>query len=268
MPDTDKENLEKLLGLLMRPLSKLLIQNDIPIQEAVEMLKRSMVDTALTTPEVTDSHVSLKTGVHRKDVRRLRADKGGDAVKNLPINPVALVLTRWANSEMFQTKDGKSRPLTRATFDDLIRTSKIDLPPATVLSEMFTQELVREDDDGLLHLLTQTYLPKTDAAALAAFEATMSDHLRIAVENTIENDTGTKNFDRVLRYSQLSQASVDQLEKTARADAAAYLEKLNTLAYQLQVEDDGKPPEHRGRFVSGVYIAPVPDPDQEDGDQT
>jgi hypothetical protein len=266
--ENDNEKLNTLLETLFQPLSKLLIQNEISIQQAAEILKKSLVNAATINPEVTDSHVSLKTGVHRKDVRRLRAEAPEDAVKKPPINPIALVLTQWAKSEMFQSGDDIPMPLTRARFDDLIRSSKVDLPPATVLSEMFAQKLIREDDDGQLHLLSTVYLPKTDAAALAAFDATVTDHLRVAVENTVGDKTARKSFDQALRYTHLSQSSLDELEKHARTAASAYLNDLNTRAYNLQKRDDDDPNQHKGRFVSGVYIAPVPEEAPKDEDQS
>ena len=256
MSETNNNKLTKVLVTIFQPISKILIKNEIPIQRVVEILKRSLVETATQNAKVTDSYVSLKTGVHRKDVRRFRAAESSPATKKLPTSPIALLLTKWTQTEIFCASDGKPRALSRGEFDELVRHSKVDLPPATVLSELLAQTLVRQDDTGQLQLLSATYLPKTDAAALSAFEATITDHLRVAVDNTLTNDTDTKAFDRVLRYSHLSQSSVEQLENYARERGQTYLEELNELAHELQKRDDLDGETHRARFVSGVYIAP------------
>ena len=265
MPDQGPNRLEKTLALLFRPISKLLIKNEIPIQNAYEALKRSMVDVALDDGDVTDSHVSMKTGLHRKDVKRLRADNGDVSPKKETISPIAAVMTLWVQSAPFKGAAGLGRDLLRQGtgeipgFDDLVRASKVDLPAATILTEMLRQELVAVLPDGQLRLLTNTYIPKTDDATLAAFDATVSDHVRIAVENTTAGPDGARYFDQVVRYSHLSQASVDALEAEARTRAAAYLEALNAMAHALQSKDDEDGTSHSGRFVSGVFVAPTPE---------
>lgn len=267
----EPNSLDKTLALLLRPISKLLIDNNVPIQNAIEALKRAMVSAAGESTETTDSHVSLKTGVHRKDVRRIRAETGEMSPGKRTISPIPLVMTYWAKTPPFCDSAGCPLDLPRfartgvTSFDALVRASKVDLPPATVLGELLSQGLVAEQPDGTLRLLTTTYIPTTDSARLAAFDATMSDHIRIAVQNATSPADAPRDFDQVLRYSQLSEASVARLEAKARAAANDYLEALNALAHDLQQNDDTSGAAHKGRFVTGVFIAPTNGDDPEKG---
>jgi len=221
-----------------------------------------MVVTVDANGRETDSYVSMMTGLHRKDVKRLRRDIS-NAPKRLALAPMAAVMSRWANLKPFGDGRGHPRPLARyreggaANFEDLVRACKVDIPAATVLAEMDRQELIAVGPEGMLTLLNTTFVPRTDDAALAALEATLSDHLRVAVENAVAHKDEPRQFDRVVRYSHLSPASVASLEAAARDRATNYLEELNALALELQKQDDASGQAHRGRFVSGIYVAPV-----------
>lgn len=260
MADLPPDKLRKTLEVLLRPISKLMILNELSLQYAVEILKKSLVKSDAFAPDATDSHISLKTGVHRKDVRRLRAETAQEDTKKVPISALAHVLTVWAQSKMFRNAMDQPTALPRSGtadspgFDSLIRASKVDLPAATVRAELLKQGLIAEDCDGTLRLLSDVYLPASGTEALRALEATLGDHMRVAIQNATSSDQDPKNFDRVLRYTQLSDASVAKLEAAARDLASAYLNTLNAMAHDLQKADQDT--QSKGRFVSGVYIAP------------
>src|SRR5262249_54784899 len=62
------------LARVFRPLARLLIAGGVPYQAASEALKRAYVQAAhrhFAGEASSDSRISLLTGIHRKDVRRL-----------------------------------------------------------------------------------------------------------------------------------------------------------------------------------------------------
>lgn len=261
MADVSPDRLLKTLEILLRPIARLLIANRISLQSSVEILKQALVRSEEFAPDATNSHISLMTGVHRKDVSRLRQETVLDTRKRISISAVAHVLTMWGRSEMFQTEQGQPLPLPRTArsteqpgFDTLIRASKVDLPAATVREELLKQGLVAEDADGTLHLLSEVYVPTSGDEALRALEATLADHMRVAIANATTDGAAPKRFDRALRYTHLSEHSVARLEAAARDLASAYLNDLNTMAHALQQADENT--SATGRFVTGVYIAP------------
>ncbi|MDA8747792.1 DUF6502 family protein [Litoreibacter sp.] len=246
----------------MRPISKLMIANALPLARALELIKLGLVQEAAFDPDVTDSHISLKTGVHRKDVKRLREIAIGNKSEKLSTPPLAAVLNGWSKTSKFCDAQGTPRALLRQSsdaepgFDALVRSVRIDLPPATVLAELLAQDMVTVGADGRLELMSDTYLPKIGDAVLDAFDATVADHLKVATSNAIGDVSVQKEFDRVLRYSHLSKSSVERLEAASRAAALQYLDTLNTLAHELQTIDDTSDTNESGRFVTGVFIAP------------
>ena len=263
MVENQISKFERTLAFLLRPIARLMIANDFPLARGVELMKRTLIAEAQTTDTATDSHISLKTGVHRKDVKRLRADNPPNQTDQPPATPIAAVLTCWTQDTAFIDETGKPRPLARRGnaehpgFDALVKTSKIDLPAATVLSELLAQGIVASGTDDQLTLMSDTYIPTLGDTVLDALQATLVDHLNISVNNALATSTDHKAFDRVLRYSHLSQQSVEQLEAASREAALAYLTTLNALAHSYQRTDATREPDASGRFVTGVFITPT-----------
>ena len=272
MSSGEQNRVERVFATILEPLSKLLIKNNIQLTSIVEILKRSLVDAAMDTENTTDSLISLRTGVHRKDVKRLRTAIAHGTTENSPIKGLAVVLATWANADPFRDAEGQPRILPRRGtaespgFDDLIKASKVDLAPATVLRELDTQSLIETQADGRIVLLSSSFVAQTGEAALKAFEATVTDHVRVAASNVLSSPGAPRHFDQVLRYSHLSASSVDALEAEARRMARDYLEHMNALAHRLQSEDDASGQLANGRFVTGAFVAPVY-PDQSEGSE-
>lgn len=262
VPSDDQKRVERVLTALLRPVSKILIKYNISLNTSVELIKRTLVEAAVDDSSPTDSLVSLRTGVHRKDVKRLRALMAEGGAENPPIRGLAVVLSLWANDPRFRDGKGQPRSLARkardgvAGFDDLVRASKVDLAPATVLQELLAQSLVAMDAEGRITLLSKTFVAQSGEAALRAFEATVTDHVRVAAENVLSPPGAPRKFDQVVRYSHLSDASVAALEAEARKLARNYLEHMNAMAHRLQSDDDASGQLSNGQFVSGVFIAP------------
>lgn len=72
MFEEENSKFERTLASLLRPIARLMIANDLPLARTVELMKRALIAEADRDEAETNSHISLKTGVHRKDVKRLR----------------------------------------------------------------------------------------------------------------------------------------------------------------------------------------------------
>ncbi|MEM9579011.1 MAG: DUF6502 family protein [Pseudomonadota bacterium] len=260
--------MEGILASILAPLAKILIRNNFLLPPAIETVKRCLVQAAIEDGASTDSLISLRTGVHRKDVKRLRMmiDEGSN--ENYPIKGLAMVLSVWTNSDRFRDATGDPQRLYRVGedgFDALVRASKIDLAPATVLQELTAQNLIAQDEDGGIELISTTFVAQSGEAALKAFEATIIDHIDVATRNVLSDPGMPRHFDQVVRYSHLSEASVKKLEAEARREARKYLENLNAMAHRLQSEDDASGELSGGRFVAGAFVAPYVEADEDDG---
>jgi hypothetical protein len=242
-------------------LSEALIVRGVSLGQAYEALKGAMVRSAERTEgaDASDSRISLVTGLHRKDVKRLR--EAMPQPKRTAIGAVAQVLAHWRGEPDLAGPDG-GRPLTRAEFDALVRSARIDMAPGTVLAALQDHGAVTTDDAGLLVPLTTAALPRAGSDEMvAAFGATLAPHLDAAVHNLTATE-GTRHYDRALRYSHLSPESVAELDAAARKAAQEMLVALDRKAHELQKRDRDLPGA-TGRFVLGAFVRPDPPEDHE-----
>lgn len=244
MANDDKISAEQSLAAIMIPIARLMIENDIMLNDAVKLLKAALVETAFAkVPDASASHVSLMTGVHRKDTKRLeRKDPMPERS-----SAAARVLTIWQNDPLFQDEDGP-RDLSRDGedgFDALVRSAKVDAAPATVLSLLRSTGNV-EEHDGNIRLVSTVLVPVDSSEKLKTAVATLLPHL----ETTIGNVVGDKpQWDRALRYSHLSEAAARSLEEKGAKLALEMLQTLNAEAKKLQQEEEGST-----LFVAGTFM--------------
>ncbi|WP_120501870.1 DUF6502 family protein [Roseovarius sp. EL26] len=244
MEEIDKTPSEQMLLALLQPMARLMINNGIGLAGAVELLKSALVAEAYAqAPEVSVSHVSLMTGVHRKDIKRL--ERGNQPPSKA--SAAARVLTLWQNEPGY-LEDGQPRKLSRqgdAGFDALVGLAKVDAAPATLLSVLLASGNVTEED-GLICFVTASMVPHDRDEKMRAAVATVVPHL----DTTVGNLTGeTQHWDQALRYSHLSKEAADELEKDATRMALDMLQALNKKANALQHEENGMT-----LFVAGTYV--------------
>src|SRR5438067_10374142 len=105
------------LRSLLRPLVRLLVARGLTYPMLIELLKHTYVEVAerefsLAGKAPSDSRVTLLTGVHRKDVRRLRESAPGprsEVPRSVALG--AQIVAAWI--ERFGDAKGRPRPLAR-----------------------------------------------------------------------------------------------------------------------------------------------------------
>ena len=260
------------LADLFTPLARAMIARGLTLASVTESMKQALLSAAIETEgaDVSDSRISVMTGVHRKDVRRLRfGDRTVPGHKTA--NRMALLIGCWTTVPDFQGDDDKPRALHREAdehgpgFDDLVSRVRLDAAPGTILRILLDQGAVQEDPDGRLSLMTDAMLPAAGSAELvAAYHATLSAHLAAATHNFLAAEDDRRHFDRVVRYSHLSDTSVAELEDRAKSGAQRLLEMLNARARELQEEDADR--NAKGKFTTGVFVLPTPDTNEEEAE--
>ena len=257
-----KKLLEEALADILTPLAVAMVAHGLTLGSATRALKRAMLAAALRKGEdrKTDSKVALMTGLHRKDVRRLRSDTAEPADRKY-LNFSALLIGYWISAPEFLTCDGQPRELRREAtadgpgFDDLIGKARIDAAPGTVVQTLIDQGVVAETRDGGFRLSEHAYVPETDSEELiAAFQATLTAHVETAVHNLLAAGDAPRHFDRIVRYSHLSEEAISELETYASESAQRMLEDVNAKARSFQERDAGTG--GKGRFTAGAFVTP------------
>ncbi len=258
------EQFQRTLSRLLRPIARAMIAHGVTLNAATDVLKRALFDAAneMTAPDskMTDSRISLLTGLHRKDVRRLGAEAQPVGKRSL-MNACSLAISFWTATAKYRHANGKPRRLPRAGrkdtpgFDDLVRDARIDLPSSTVLDALAVQNAVsvdtRKDTVTLIH---DVFLGSPDSEAMiSAYEKNLLAHLQSATENLLSSDDQIRNFERAAHFSHLSDASIAKLVKESARLSTEMLAELNRRAISLQREDASNS-RASGRFSVGAYV--------------
>jgi hypothetical protein len=269
--------LTKALVTLLRPLVRLLIAQGVTYPYMTVLLKRLFVEVAdrdfrLEAKAQTVSRVSVISGVHRKDVRRLLDEPADGAAVPKAVSLGARLITTWLADPEFHDKDGRPAPLSRSgaagegpSFEALVqRVHKQDVRPRAVLDELLRVGTVRVDEERMVHLDTQAFVPRDDVDELAYyFGRNLRDHIAAGAHNLAE--TSDRLPERALYYDKLSGESVLELRDASRELGMDLLREMNSRAAELARRDEGRP-DATQRMTLGFYYYAGPDEEDSDPD--
>ncbi len=248
---------------LCRPLVKLLIEKGITYPQLRDMFKELYVEVAdqyepIKGKKPSISRTFILTGVHRKDISRLRTESSSDEEPTSNNSSLGSELVaRWLGSKEFQDKNGKPRPLTRSGsdslpgFDDLVVSISKDVRPRAILDEWLRLEIVSVDDSNAITLNQSAFVPQKGLEEKAFFLARhVHDHLAACAHNILEDK---KPFmERSVFFSTLTTESVEKLREIAEHQGMQLLQDLNQQAIALQKEDKNKSDADK-RMRLGLY---------------
>lgn len=260
-PFTKSSLFEQAVRAILRPLVRALIAQGITAPAFYRIVKQSYVEVATDTAgkTATDSQVSVMTGVHRRDVKTLRAASAGDDVAVArKTSTLATVVGRWVSLPELLTEDGSPRPLPRSaetppSFDHLVESVSRDVRPRAVLDELERQNIVAVDDAGVVRLNASALVGPADLdQKLHFFSENLGDHMNAAVENLLA-EGASPYLERAVFYNNLTDSSVNAIEGDVRDIGIKALQDINTRAARLQ-SADGAAPDATRRFRFGVFF--------------
>lgn len=262
---TSPPSLLSALRRVMRPLVRLMLRKGVTYTMFADLLKDVFVDVAhrdfrLDGTPPTDSRISLLTGVHRKDIRRIRSE-AGTALAALPANITlgAQLVNVWTTSPPFCSAPGQALALPRlasvggdCSFDALVAKVSTDIRGRVVLDEWLRLGIVRLDEQDCVHLEAQAFVPQTGFDEKAAyFGHNLHDHACAAVHNL--SGEGQPFFERSVHYDALSLASVEHVREAVSRDGMQTLLAFSQLAAELEGADEPTV-EQRQRITVGLYF--------------
>ncbi len=253
------------LRRLLRPLVRLLVARGVSYPMLAELLKQTYVDVAdrdfrLRDRLPTDSRVSLLSGVHRKDVRRLRSAVPA-AAESVP-DSVALgaqLVAAWTTQREFRDAKGRPRPLARLasqggerSFESLVASVSTDIRARSVLDEWLRLGVVELDDEDRVVLRTAAFVPSRGFDEKAFYLGhNVHDHLAAATHNLLGE--GEPFLERSVHYDALDPGSVAALAKLAEDNGMKALQTVNKKAMDSEARDR-KRTAPKQRMTFGIYF--------------
>ena len=259
--------LAKAISKMLKPLARLLIHQNITYVGLQNLLKRTYVEVAeenctLVNKRITDSRISLLTGIHRGDVKRIRTEhKNQPTEKELKASLSSQLMSVWVGHQGYLNDYGEPLDLYRnkadgaPSFEELVLSVSKDKHPRSILDEWLVQnlvEVINQDNVEKIRLNKVGYIPEDDFEEKLFFAGkNIGCHLTTVAHN-LENLQPTM-FDRAVYYNGLTEESVQEIEKVASQRMMELLTEMNQLASQLQ-EQDSKKVDNRYDIHLGGYF--------------
>jgi hypothetical protein len=258
------------LRRVLRPLVRLMVSRGVTYPYLTELLKGLFVDVAdkefrIGSKPPTDSRVSLVTGVHRKDVSRLRlsADVDSETVPSV-VSLGAQLVALWMGSDRYLDGDGRPRPLPRfvseggeLSFEALVASVNSDIRSRVVLDEWLRLGVVHFDEERRVCLNAQAFVPAEGFDEKAFYLGhNLHDHAAAATHNLLGGKPAF--LERSVHYDRLSPQTVALLARQSEELGMKALLAVNKSAMASAdrdaalVSDTDTPA--RQRMTFGIYF--------------
>jgi len=258
---------------MLVPLVRLLLSHGITHPFLGNLLKRAYVDVAerefaIEGRAQTISRLSLLTGIHRKDVKRLRLEPDPSAAVPRNVSLGAQLVSRWMGLPEFRDASGPL-PLPRLatpdgspSFESLVESVSKDIRPRAILDEWVRLGAVHIDEQGRVCLNEHAFVPEKGFDEKASWLGrSVRDHLAAFGRNLAGREAPL--LERTVYYDELSLASIEELSELSRNLGAEALEVVNRRALELQRRDAAGADRSR-RMSFGVYFYEEPDAASDD----
>jgi hypothetical protein len=244
--NVQKEHMDRFVDSILAPLARLLVARGISFGDLSERLKHHYLKAAQASAgqQVSDSRLSILTGLQRRDVRRLVETPLPDEPRK-PNHQTRLVAL-WQVDATYAGRDLPRRG--EGGFDELALRIRRDIHPRTILNALLDAGTVAIQPDSSIRLLVPSFQPLAGSEGQLDYLAdNAGDFLTASAHNVLGLQPAF--FERAVHYNQLSAADVAELEQDFRSGQMALLQRLNARAAKMQDTSPGDE-----RFRAGGYF--------------
>jgi len=243
---------------ILRPLVRVLLRNGFACGNFIELVRKAYVDEAFAMAnsniKVTVSSVSARTGLSRKEVKRLREQ--GDSYSNsndYKYNRAIRVISGWLNDQRFSLLRGSALPLPMEdgehSFVALVKDYSGDIPTKAMYNMLESSHCI-EKKDGMVHLINHAYVPGNDSSEIINILGTDTNELIESIDHNLTCDENKRRYQRKVSSTVVKASAVNEFHAYASKRSQVLLEELDTWLSQHEIdsqEDDAK-------YVSlGIY---------------
>ena len=249
---------------LLRPLIRMMLHYSVQYPYLANLLKVTYVEVATHMPvpgkEQTDSRVSMLTGIHRLDVKRLRSEiVTGSEAPPPSVSLGAQAVARWTTKAEYLDNKGRPLPLPRfassgnpVNFESLVQSISKDIRPRVVLDEWLRLGIARVDEQDRVVLVTDAFVPSHGLdEKLFYLGKNVHDHLG-ACEHNLTRPDAPPVLERSVYFDHLSEQSADILAAYARQLTSQAIQAFGQKAMKLQ-ENDSQNSSAKYRVTYGLY---------------
>jgi hypothetical protein len=225
----------------MRPLAKVLLRSGITYKSFADVAKRAFVHEAMLERDskgrtTNISRIAVRTGLSRKDVRRVCEDFVGEpgriSTSVDSSGPPARVLYAWHSDPRFieSTGEPKDLPFEGAipSFADLVRAVGGDVPPGAVRAELLRAAAIVELENSLLRPLKRYFVPGDfDEKAITILSGILFPLIAGVDHNSNPNRQLNAGYIQRFSYGRLDSDQRPEFRTWSRAEATSFIELID-----------------------------------------
>lgn len=252
----------KAVSMLCKPLIRLLIEKGVSFPQFRELMKELYVEVAdshfsLDDKKPSDSRIFVLTGVHRKDIKRIRQqDKKQNSTTSSSASLSGEIVARWISMPEYMDENGNPRPLLKnkknseCEFDQLVSSVNKDVRPKVILEEWLRLSIAHMEDNYVI-LNQSAFVSNKEFNDMAYYLGhNVHDHIASCVNNIMNEDEPM--LERSVYYASLTEDSVNKLRTISNKKSNDLLQHLNKQAIKFYDADKDKDDaNHRIRL--GIY---------------
>jgi len=249
--------LEKTAGKILRSLVRVMLRNGVACGSFEEMLRKAYVDEAFILAgqegKATISAVSAKTGLSRKEVKRLSEIQLQTATDtSQKYNRAIRVISGWMNDARFSSVDGIARVLdmegSDRAFSALVKDYSGDIP-VRAMFDLLEKSGCVEKHDGKVHLVSHAYVPGNDPQDIINILGADTHELMETIIYNMSSATEKRRFQRKVSTHKLAAGHAPEFQKYASRRSQALLEELDSWLSEHETQHKDS-----GQYVSlGIY---------------
>jgi hypothetical protein len=263
--DSPQDAIARAARRILRPLVRQLIHHGLTFPDVTKLLKRVFVEVAeeegkLPGRKLSDSRVSLITGIPRKEVASLRGLPPDERSLPLEAHFATRLIGRWTTDPRYLTPDGHPQILPfeseddSPTFSELVKSVGGDLPARAVLDELVrvgAAEVSRARD---ITLLTQRYVPAAGTLEKIDMLGEDAEELIATIGHNILSPPDEAHFQQKIVYDNVGSRGVPVLRRELRRMADAFLTRVDRLMASYDRDRNPEAPGgDRVRVVMGAH---------------
>lgn len=251
--------LVKSASKILSPLVRIMLRNGVSCGSFEEMVRKAYVDEAFNlsmseNKKATVSSVSAKTGLSRKEVKRLNElDKIDYSENDQKYGRATRVLGGWTNDTDFLSPQNEPMPLSLDdgdhSFIKLVKKYSGDITPKAMYQLLMDAKCIKQTDDAI-HLINPAYVPGNDSPELIGILGTDTQELIQTINHNLSTQQNNKRFQRKVSSATLDKEVLTQFEQLANEKSQALLEELDHWLSQHEAKND----KDRQYVSLGIYF--------------
>lgn len=264
--DSEKSKLFAALERAIKPLVRLMLARGITFTQFTDWLKQIYIniavqDFSLKDKAITDSRISIVTGIHRKDVRRLRSNIEDSSENKTPdsINLGSKLVATWLSSpELMDDHVAKKIPRLKknggaTSFEALAEKVTKDVRARALLDELERLGVISIDDNDMVTLVTEAFIPSESETEKTFYLGLgVGDHTNAAVNNVLGNQPAF--YDRIVHYNNFTESDIKLIETLSRTESGKLLQLINAESKKISAKHTQPTDNNTKRFSLGVYF--------------